>query len=181
MKKQLFYLIIIVLISCKPTQKTTSENQDEKIDMETISTNIENCLENSTCTIELIPNKTIEFKKDKFGIGYPIINDGSKILLKYTFNKNTEKSLQDGFYSEIIYAELNAIENTTLIDQDLQQVKLYFGRLCYCKGETGYFPVEKGSFSIAQLSEKEFDIDINFTISQVPQIISNINQTISLK
>lgn len=181
MKKLLFYLVIIVFISCKPTQNKNSENKKEAINMKTISKNIEDCLENSTCTIEIIPNKTIEFKKDKFGIGYPIINNGNKMLLKYTFNKNTEKSLQDDFYTEIVYAELNTIENIKLIDQDLQQVKLYFGRLCYCKGETGYFPIEKGLFSIKQLSEKEFNIDINFAISQVPQIISSINQTISLK
>lgn len=174
-------MVIILFISCKPTQNKNSKSKEEAINMETISQNIENCLENSTCTLEIIPNKTIEFKKDKFGIGYPIINEGNKILLKYTFNKNTDKNLQDGFYTEIVYAELNSIENTSLLDKDLQQIKLYFGRLCYCKGETGYFPIEEGLFSIKQLSEKEFNIDINFTVSQVPQIISSINQTISLK
>ncbi|MDV7186324.1 hypothetical protein R3X25_03440 [Lutibacter sp. TH_r2] len=182
MKKLLIYLAAILLImSCKPVQKTTAINQEELIDMETISQNIEDCMENSTCTLEIIPNKTIEFKKDKFNIGYPVINNGNKILLKYTFSKNTEKSLKDGSYTEIVYAELSSIENMTLINQDLQQIKLYFGRLCYCKGETGYFPIEKGSFSIARLSENKFNFDINFTITQVPQIISSINQTISLK
>ena len=181
MKKLLFYFLIILIISCKPVQKTNVETQGNIINTGIITENLTNCPENSTCTFELIPNKSIEFKKDNIGIEYPIISDGTKTLLKYTFNKNFEKGLQDGFYTEINYAELENIENITLKDKDLQNVKLYFGRLCYCKGETGYFPIETGTFSIQKISKNEVNFNIDFTISQVPQIISNIKETISIK
>ena len=134
------------------------------------------------CSVELIPNKTIEFKVDKFGIVYPVISEGEKTLLKYTFNKNPIAKTQDSNYTEIIYAELDStITELDLTDDSLQDVKLYFGRLCYCKGATGYYPIKKGTFKLSKASNSSIKIDVNFKISEVPQIISEIRETITLK
>ena len=55
------------------------------------------------------------------------------------------------------------------------------GRLCYCKGETGYYPINNGEFNIEKSGRDTVKIDIEFSIKEVPQIISKISETISLK
>jgi hypothetical protein len=170
--KTVFALCILFVVSCK-SNYVVSQHIIQKSNA---------CPENSVCSVELIPNKTIEFKVDKFGIVYPVISEGEKTLLKYTFNKNPIAKTQDSNYTEIIYAELDStITELDLTDDSLQDVKLYFGRLCYCKGATGYYPIKKGTFKLSKASNSSIKIDVNFKISEVPQIISEIRETITLK
>ncbi|WP_298364107.1 hypothetical protein [uncultured Lutibacter sp.] len=170
--KNIWIIIVLLVVSCKSQYEVTKH----------IIQKTEIAPKNGSCTIELIPNKTIEFKTDNFGISYPIISDGENVLLKYTFKKNTIKNTQDGDYTEIIYAELNSnISNTTLNNENLQNVKLYFGRLCYCKGATGYYPITKGSFTVLKEENSTLNITATFKVLEVPQIISHFNESISLK
>lgn len=170
--KKLLIIFFLLIISCKSKHEIT-----EHLTLQTTT-----YLENSTCTIELIPNKSLEFKTDNFGILYPVLTEGEHVILKYTFKKNPIKNIQDGNYSEIIYAELNkTITKQSLQNEDLQNIKLHFGRLCYCKGSTGYFPIKKGNFKISKIKNNTINIALNFNISEVPQIISSFDESISLK
>ena len=99
--KNIIVLNLLLLISCKSTQQVNSQVPNN----ETTITKIENCPENGTCTIELIPNKKLDFKTDEFGNLYPTINNGEKTILKYTFTKNPIENTVDSNYSEIVYAE----------------------------------------------------------------------------
>ena len=81
-----------------------------------------------------------------------------------------------------MYAELEpTITKTALKNAALKNIKLHFGRLCFCKGETGYYPIKNGEFNIKKVGENTISISINFKILEVPQITTNINETISLK
>jgi hypothetical protein len=163
---------MLFMISCK-SNYTVCQHINQKS---------ANCPENGTCSMELIPNKTIVFKTDNIGIMYPVISEGDKTILKYTYQRNAILNTQDGNYTEIIYAELDAtITPIKLSNEALQDVKFYFGRLCYCKGETGYYPIKNGDFKLTKIDKNSFKIDLNFKVSEVPQIISNIEEIISLK
>ena len=175
MKKSflLIFGIIVCFASCKNFQYLVTEVKTSPIT---------NCPENSDCLLELIPNSTISFKNHEFGNTYPTITEGNKTLLKYTFNKKTPKNTQDGQYTEHVYAELEpTITKTALKNAALKNIKLHFGRLCFCKGETGYYPIKNGEFNIKKVGENTISISINFKILEVPQITTNINETISLK
>ena len=170
--KNILPLLLLLIVSCKPSFIVSQQINQKAI----------NCPENGNCSFELIPNKSIEFKADNFGILYPVISDGEKTLLKYTFKKNSIKNTQDSNYTEIIYAELDQeFSELRLANEDLQNVKLYFGRLCYCKGQTGYYPIKKGQFKISKAGKNTVTFNLNFDIEVVPQIISVLNETISLK
>lgn len=174
--KNILLLCFVFLASCKTSKNTVIELSEHMF----LTT--ENCPENGECSIEFIPNKTIEFKKDEFGIAYPVISEGNKSIFKFTFNKKPIVNTQDSNYTEIVYAELdNPINEISLIGNELETIKLHFGRLCYCKGETGYFPIKNGSFNIDKLKNNSLKVDIEFTIKEVPQIISKITETVSLK
>jgi len=168
--------VFILLTSCKPCQNLNFTLN------EPIFTKTVNCPDNGECIIELIPNKSLEFKKDDIGAFYPIIKEGEKTILKYTYNRNSIQNSQDSNYTEIVYAELDkTITEISLTSKELQTIKLYFGRLCYCKGETGYYPIKNGNFEIKKWGKNTVKIAIEFSIKEVPQIISKISETISLK
>ena len=174
--KKIFFIAILLfatITSCKGIHFQLKE----PIMLDTLD-----CPENGTCNLELIPNKSIEFKSDEFGNTYPVISEGNKTLFKYTFQKKPIKNTQDSNYTEIIYAELPAeISELSLTNESLQNVKLYFGRLCYCKGATGYYPIKDGVFKISKTSKESITFKVDFKITEVPQIISTIHQTVSLK
>ncbi|MDD3721346.1 MAG: hypothetical protein PHW92_02500 [Lutibacter sp.] len=176
--KNLLPLLFLIIVSCKSTKNMTADF----VVNEAILINTLNCPENGDCTIELLPNSSLEFKNDEFGNLYPVISEGNKTIFKYIYTRNPIPNTQDSNYSEIVFAELEAtISEKTLTDEALQDVKLHFGRLCFCKGETGYYPIKNGEFKISKSTKNTFKIDFNFKISEVPQIISTINETVGVK
>lgn len=176
--KNIVIICLLFLWSCKTTQPSNAAI--EKV--EPTFSQTENCPENGTCTIEFIPNKNIEFKSDEFGNLYPVINEGSKTIFKYTFTKNPISETEDSNYTEILYAELDAnVSSISLIDSQLQNIKLHYGRLCFCKGENGYFPVSKGVFNLVKNNKNTVKIDIDFSVKKIPQITSEIHEMVSLK
>lgn len=170
--KNLLPLLFLIIVSCKSAFMVN----------EAILINAANCPENGTCTIELLPNKSLEFKKDEFGNSYPVISEGNKTIFKYTYTKNPIPNTQDSNYTEHVFAELDStISAKTLTNEALQNIKLHFGRLCYCKGETGYYPIKNGNFKISKSSKKSFKIEFNFKIDEVPQIISELKEIVCVK
>ncbi len=176
--KYILSIIILLFASCKPTVNATFNFAvNEDVYMKSVQ-----CPEKGECSIELIPNKSIVFKTDNIGILYPVISKGKKTILKYTYKRNPIPNTQDSNYTEIVYAELDAkITEMALSDKELQQIKLHFGRLCYCKGETGYYPIKNGEFKISKGENKSVKIDFDFIIKEVPQLITRINESISIK
>jgi hypothetical protein len=176
--KYFLSIFVFALISCKSTQQTTSNIELN----DPISLELSNCEENFDCKIELIPNKKLEFKTDEFGVMYTIISEGEKTILKYSYIKKPTENIADDGYSEIIYAELDAsIPDINLTNEALQTVKLHFGRFCFCRGNTGYFPITSGELKLTNIENNQLKIDLNFSLKKVPYKISSIQETISLK
>lgn len=175
--KLFFTLILFLVVSCKSAQNATNTTLNSNKILE-----IKNCTENFECKLELLPNKTLIFNTDEFGNVYALVNDGENIILKYTYNKKPNLNIADDNYTEIIYAELpKNISNLHLTNQALQTVKLHFGRFCYCKGNTGYFPITEGEFTLTKLENNQLKIELNFSLKKVPHKVTIINQEISLK
>lgn len=173
MKNNLFLVLCIALASCNSSKEIYFQKE--------IKQTANNCLKNGYCKTTLLPNKSISFKKDAAEITHPVISKGNKTIFKYTFTKQNKK-IQDSFYSEIIYAELNStITEINLKNEQLEKIKLHFGRLCFCKGQTGYYPITKGYFKLKKINHNTIKIEINFKNEKVPQLIQTINETIFIK
>ncbi|HKJ07140.1 MAG TPA: hypothetical protein VJ970_06725 [Flavobacteriaceae bacterium] len=173
---KLFYYLLLsfTLVSCKPTAFCNLQS-----DFTTIS---RECPTDGDCTLELLPNKKLTFITDKYGMKYPEITEGKKTVLIYTYNRIYKEKRPDGYYTEKVFAELEP--NTTelnLKDEDLKEVKLHFARLCFCKGETGYYAVNQGRFNFKLLKNDSLNVSAKFKVKKIPQVISSFNQTISLK
>lgn len=174
--KTFLSLILMIFASCNANKNLSFVVKNP------IQVNAKNCVSNGKCKLKLTPNKSISFKQDKFGNLYPEITDGENTLLTYTFKRNTIKNTQDGNYTEILYAELpKNIKEISIKNEELKNVKLHFARLCFCKGETGYYPVVNGTFTISFVTKDTIKIASKFNVKNIPQIISSMEEIVPLK
>lgn len=168
MKNFMFLFIVGVLLSCN-AQKTTFDTTPNITSV---------CPTDGKCEIEILKNKQLILRYDDLGgMYYDIQDNEGTTVIHYQYAKTTQANLQDGHYREDIIFEIkNAVKVLNLTDGALQETKLIFGRQCFCKGQTGYFKVEKGTL---HLEEKKgvYSLQIEFSTLKVPQIIQRISAT----
>ena len=163
-------LTLVLLLSCGPKKGMTESDQMPPPEI--------NCPEGGDCIFEVLQNSQLELRRDAFGKLFPEVIDGKNLVLRFEFKKDQLPETRDSSYSEFLFLELE--EQQTLIslkDEELQKVKMTFGRICYCKGSTGYFPVKKGHLLISR-SEGSIMIKTGFRVGKVPQILTEIEETI---
>ncbi|PCI33035.1 MAG: hypothetical protein COB60_08320 [Flavobacteriaceae bacterium] len=133
-------------------------------------------------TVSVIQHKKAVLKKDKFGIGYVTLENAEGSLVKFEYKKQAPQNTADAHYSEIIYIHLaKDFSEFKLHDTTLQQAQILFGRFCYCKGKTGFYKVEQGELSAKMWSKNNLVLVLNFSMKQVPHLISSIQESIDLK
>lgn len=158
------FIFSLLIISCG--SKKTSKAVD-------FSNKINTCPTDGNCKLEILKNKSIEFNYNLGKLNYSLINNEKKIVVKYEYSQNTDKSVVDGGYREEIIFEIDSKNNQNqLINLDLQKTKMLFGRYCFCRGQTGLYKVIKGDLNIKNTEKLNFEL--NFTILEVPQITKNI-------
>ena len=174
MKKILLTALFTSFIFCTP--KKTALAVDSTLKNTIADTN---CPKDGNCTVEVLKNKKLVVKTDDLGGTYfATIDDNQFSVIKYTYQRTVEKGLQDGHYNEEIIFEIkNNSDAISLTNQNLQETKMLFGRHCYCKGQAGYFKVKTGSLTSKMVKDKRV-IDLNFTITEVPQIIKELHFSI---
>jgi len=166
----LFYL---ALVSCKTKQDLLVEKKDTFYSTE--------CPNDGTCTLELMPNKSIKTLYDDFGAIYVEIIDGASVVLKFEYKRNEIPNTMDSQYIEQVFMELdpNYME-VDLTDSELKNVNLLFARLCFCKGETGFYKIREGKLNIDKTDENNYQFHLIFKVNEVPQIITEIGQVLKL-
>lgn len=165
MKNYSIMLACLFLFSCNCSKQTTMVNP-QKVALEST------CPKEGDCKIEILENKKMNVLDDGTGsLYYRLEDDLEHKVIKYTYDKRVKGDLQDANYREEIVFEIeNEIKEETITNENLQNVKMLFGRFCYCKGQAGNFKVNNGNLKITK--DK---IDLDFEIKEVPQIIKNIS------
>ncbi|UUC46570.1 hypothetical protein [Flavobacterium cerinum] len=170
MKKILLIPVLLALSFCntantnKATMMTTIESE---------------CPSDGKCTVEVFKNKAIDLKTDGLGkLYYQLADDTNKSVVVYAYNRNVEEGLQDGQHKEEIIFEIdNGVETLQLKDGDLSNVKMLFGRHCFCRGQAGFFAVNQGVLNLKQKgSAIAFELD--FKIKEVPQVFTQVKATV---
>lgn len=165
------FFLMISLVSCKSKTELTSSVRKEISKME--------CPEDGKCSFEIIENKTLQINTDNLGSIYPEVINGDECVLKFEYKKLGNSNYQDSDYREEIFIEIDK-SNPEIKTEDLKNKKLFFARWCYCKGQTGYYKINKGALSITKVDEISFRIQLNFKIEEVPQVINRIDYIFSL-
>ena len=89
-----------------------------------------NCPESGDCSFEIMQNSSLSLKTDEFGKRYPLIEEGDKTVIRYHFKKRTPSDAMDASYSEYVLFEIEPGRvELSLRDEEMQQVKMTFGRI----------------------------------------------------
>lgn len=163
MKTPIIVLFLFFIFSCNTKKNSVS------------IANKLNCPKDGKCTIEIIKNKSLLIKKDDLGfIYYHLMDNNQSSVIAYKYERNVEKGLQDGHYNEEIIFEIeNKNTSLNLTDTKLEKTKMLFGRHCFCKGQAGYFQVNKGTLILEKKNET-IELNLDISVNEVPQIITSI-------
>ena len=164
-------LIVFLLIGCQSKKEAIiSNNIIQKKEARL-------CPDDGVCTIEVLKNKSVHLKYDEFDLPYVDFSESNSTLIKYSYKRNVEENLADANYEEIIYIEINdASIDFNLKNEELTQVNAVFGRLCFCRGATGFYPIREGELSLKKTKENK-ELNFIFKINEVPQVINTIHET----
>lgn len=157
------------------TITTTNENTMEQVDNKAAG-----CPEEGTCNVVLHKNKNLVVKEDGTGAVYPEMVDGQNMVIVYTYLKEGPEGTADGNYSETIHFEIpTATNNLSKENAALSDVKLLYGKHCFCKGEAGYYPINDGALSVSK-NKQTLTFSLNFEVGKTSQVVSNISEVIKI-
>ncbi len=164
-------LFFVIVVGCSSSREQASK---DKIPPPKV-----NCPEGGDCTFEVLQKSTLTLRTDPTGASYPEIGPGENVVVRYQFKKDTEPDVLDSSHSEYLYFEIGPGRvEISLQDEELQKVKMIFGRVCFCKGETGYFPVRKGNLFVYQ-NKGDLLVRASFDIKKIPQTIKEIDERLT--
>ncbi|MGI9531233.1 hypothetical protein [Lutimonas sp.] len=170
--KYFFGIIFILITSCSGTKRPSSHGDDA------LPPPHINCPEDGNCSFEVFKESNLKLAYDSSGKLFPDIIKGDKIVIKYHYKRRKIENTADSDYSEYVYFEVDPNKKQVILkDSELQQVKMIFGRICYCKGSMGYFPIKEGSLFLFN-SNGNLQVKTSFKIHKVPQIIEQIDENI---
>lgn len=164
--------------ACKTQTGTVISS--ENTNMEQIANSSTGCPEVGNCSVVLHKNKSLAVKVDGTGAMYPEMTASENMVVEYTYFKEGPEGTADGNYSETIHFEIPATtttmhkENATLSD-----VKLLYGKHCFCKGEAGYYPITNGNLMVKKNNET-LTFDLKFKVGKTSQVVSHIVETVKL-
>ena len=162
---QLLFMCLF-LISCASKQDLIPLNYDKET--------FQKCPENGSCLLTVTSNQSLLIKKDITGVFYPKFIRSENVILKYEYTRKKIPNTEDSHYSEIVYLELSLNDLTTEVNySNLKKVKALFGRLCFCRGQTGHYQIHDGVLSIKKLKDNIYTIQFRFSIDEVPQVIKS--------
>lgn len=125
-------------------------------------------------------HSNLNLKDDTIGAIYPVIASGNAIVINFKYEEKSPEGTADGDYSETLHFEIP--QNTTvlnLMDEELNNVKLLYGKECFCRGEAGYYKIKKGKIKIMK-TESEIYFDIIFSIDETATKLVRVAQNIKL-
>lgn len=175
MKFKLFTILFVCLVACKSQSHLSTQVKEPIIQKAGTS------IEGYESTISLIPNKSLEFKTDKFNSVYVEENEGPNFILKYEIKRIQDEKLPDGRYREVVYAELPAdFKDMTLYDGQLLTLKVHAARFCFCENGNSYEPITTGVFQIIENKKNELRLRLDFKPKKSPFKITSISEVLYL-
>jgi uncharacterized protein YjbK len=172
MIKQTILLLSFLSISCNCTK-------NQVIDVVIEKTHSTSCPLDGKCTTILIENKSLEIKTDGTGaIYYELTNNSKTSVIKFEYNKTVDNTLQDNSYREEVLFEIpNHFNKINLENNQLESVKMIFGKHCFCRGQAGIYTIKKGKLNIKK-EDNTTSFNLEFEIQNIDHTIKKISEII---
>lgn len=131
-------------------------------------------------TTELQENKQLSIKKEEAtGYLYPDITEGNNLVILFNYNKKAPEGVADGNHSETIHFEIPKEFNSLhKKDEELTDVKLLYGKHCFCE-DAGYYKVLNGELSVIKQNSK-ISFELSFELDGIESEIYHIKESVIL-
>ena len=173
MKPIFFTSIFLMFISCG--NKINLVTKKDVIIIEKNTMNNE-----SKVSVIIFNNSSLTIKEDSTGQLYPVKESGNNIVVEIKYQEDGEFGTVDGDYSETLHFEISKnTKELRLKDNQLTEVKALFGKHCFCRGEAGYYFINKGKFKVIK-SDKEIYFDIDFSIEETSSKLIRVSKYLKL-
>ena len=134
----------------------------------------------SKVSVIIFNNSSLTIKEDSTGQLYPVKESGNNIVVEIKYQEDGEFGTVDGDYSETLHFEISKnTKELRLKDNQLTEVKALFGKHCFCRGEAGYYFINKGKFKVIK-SDKEIYFDIDFSIEETSSKLIRVSKYLKL-
>ena len=164
-----FISSVLLFYSCASSKIEAQKNFEKGPKVE-----IKSCLGDGICNVQFVKNKSVVLAYDEFDNSYLKSEDSDLSYLKYEYLQSYDAKIMDASYREEIIIPINKdiLSKSEIIN--LSAYPAYFGRFCFCKGETGYYLIKEGTLKIIKITDNEYLLDLNFKISEVPQVVKQM-------
>lgn len=154
--------LIVTFIACKSSKEI---NKNKML--------FEGCPEGGECTFEMIENTRVFMAGDE-QMGYfpKLENSKSTHTVKISYIKETEEGIMDDEYREVFYFSIGQEESQMrLTNENLEKASLIYGRICACRGQTGYEKINQGTLKV-NLTKHYNKVDFKIKTKKFPILMS---------
>lgn len=177
MKALIFLIPLFVVNACKTQTGTVISS--ENTNMEQVENKV-GCPAEGACTVAVHKNKNLVIKEDGTGALYPEMVAGENMVVVYTYSKEGPEGTVDGDYSETVHFEVHATtKNLSKENASLSDVKLLYGKQCFCRGEAGFYLITNGKL-LVEKTDQALVFDLKFKVEKTSQVVSHISETVKL-
>ena len=108
-----------------------------------------------------------------------MLTDNSKTsIIKFEYNKTVDTTLQDNSYREEVLFEIpNQFKEINKENNELESVKMIFGKHCFCRGQAGIYSIKKGKLNILK-ENNTTSFNLEFEIPNIDHKIKIISESI---
>lgn len=166
MKKIIFCLsIIVAFVSCKSTKEI---NESKFV--------FEGCPDGGECEFEVIEDTRVFMAGDDQMGHFPKLESSKEMhTIKISYTKETMENLMDDEYIEVFYFTIGNDQNKiNLSNSELYQANLIYGRICACRGQTGYEKIDQGNLEV-NFSGNSQHIKLQAKPNKYPILMSELN------
>lgn len=136
---------------------------------------------NPNFTLEIFRDKYAKIVKDNFDKTHVVLVDNKEtFVLKFIHKLGVDEEFEDQGQEELIYLSINNnLKKISLTNDSLTEVGAIFGRLCFCKEDIGYYPIERGKLNFKKSISNQFHLTFSFQIDNIQQNTNSINAKFS--
>lgn len=176
MKKIISLFCIIFFTTSCTTVKTFLDSKEDGNYKTKVKTK---CPNDGECELMVFKNSSLQIQSDGLGHSYyDMVFDSGKTVIMYEYKKYNENNYQDANHTERIVFEIkNDVTELVVEDFELSNMVMFYERHCFCKGETGMFPIVKGKLYVNNLGDA-LHIKLNIEEIDVPFSLPNLEAEI---
>jgi hypothetical protein len=160
------------LVACKGTEGKVKKEENASV----TSFKAAGCPDEGNCSVA-IKEGDFTMAKDGTGAMYPVINEGKGERVVCTFDIPAREGLADSGYTETVMfnVPMGLSGMMVLEHKEMSKVNLTLNKQCFCRGQAGYHPINKGKLIIKRNKAGDLTFNLQYELDGIDVLSKSIN------